>query len=171
MNTQIISQIKTQFSTCNTINELKSLYKKLCNMYHPDNGGDEEVMKFVNNQYECLFNKFKNEYNWQADNDSTGKTRHMNECSDEFINIINKIINLKNINIELCGSWIWVSGETRQYIKIFHELTFRWASNKKMWYWRNEKDAVKNNKSKSMEYIREKYGSEKFTNNKSELTV
>lgn len=89
--------------------------------------------------------------------------------SDEVVKLMNekveKIRQLNDIKIEVCGSWIWVSGDTKKYKDILKELKFVWSPLKKMWYWRNEKNKVYNRKSHSIEEIREKYGSKKVTYN------
>jgi len=41
-----------------------------------------------------------------------------------------------DITIEICGSWIWLSGDTRKYRKQFKETGFFYTYKKKMWYWR-----------------------------------
>lgn len=148
------------FNNCKTIEELKKAYRKQAQANHPDNGGNAEVMKAINAEYEKMFNRLKAAHNQDA---STGRTKKMNETAAEYMDIIQKIISFVGIEIEVCGSWVWVSGDTYRYKAELKAAGFRWASKKKMWYWRNEEDACKSNgKSKSMEYIRETYGSEKY---------
>lgn len=149
------------FKECNSIEELKKEYRKLCWKYHPDNGGTNELMAEVNKQYDDIFNQLKEVKNQQAKDDSTGRTRCMHETSEEFRKILFQIINLEGIEVELCGNWIWVSGNTKEYKNLFHKLELRWAPKKKMWYWRNEKDAVFS-KGIPMNQIRRKYGSDKI---------
>lgn len=149
------------FTNINTIEELKKEYRRLIKTNHPDNGGDTWVMAEINNEYEPLFNRLKAGYNAKAAADATGKTKEMQETPEMFREILEKIINLDGITIELCGSWIWVSGETKQYKDILKACDFRWASKKCMWYWRCEADAVHGKgKSRTMEQIRNKYGSD-----------
>ena len=38
--------------------------------------------------------------------------------------------NFENITIELIGSWIWVSGDTREIKEKLKEIGFKWASKK-----------------------------------------
>lgn len=148
------------FANISTIPELKKEYRRLIKLNHPDNGGDTWVMAAINNQYEELFNCLKAAHNSKAAADTTGNTKPMHECPEEFRDIIEKIINIPNIKIELCGSWIWVSGNTKPYKELFKSLSFRWASKKCMWYWRNEADAVRSKGTMSMDEIRNKYGSD-----------
>lgn len=148
------------FKNCNTIEELKKEYRKLAMANHPDNGGNADTMKAINAAYEDFFNLLKNKHNTSAQNDTTGKSKPMNETAAEYMEIIQKIISFANIVIEICGSWVWVSGNTFDYKKELNEAGFKWAPKKKMWYWRSEADAVRSRGKMSMEEIREKYGSE-----------
>jgi|LSQX01.2.fsa_nt_gb hypothetical protein len=144
------------FAGINNIDELKKLYKKLALANHPDRGGNEEVMKEINNEYEKAFNSIKNGHN--ATNE-----KKITEMPDEFMDILNKIINLAGLDIELCGSWIWVSGTTYPHRATLKESGFMWASKKQMWYWRPEEAACKSRRNTSMEEIRTKYGSERIS--------
>lgn len=51
------------FVECKTLDELKKLYRKLALANHPDRGGDEEVMKKINEEYDKLFPILKIAYN------------------------------------------------------------------------------------------------------------
>lgn len=47
------------FAKSKNLEELKKEYKKLAMMYHPDRGGNIEVMKEINIQYDNIFKKYK----------------------------------------------------------------------------------------------------------------
>ena len=83
----------------------------------------------------------------------------------QYRDIIIPILDLEGVEIELCGSWIWVSGNTKEHKDLFKELGFYWAPKKFMWYWRPEEFKSYSRKSKSMSDIRNKYGSEKIIDN------
>ena len=34
------------------------------------------------------------------------------ETASDFIQIINALMKIKGIKVELCGSWLWISGNT-----------------------------------------------------------
>lgn len=51
------------FVECKTLDELKKMYRKLALKNHPDRGGDEEVMKKINEEYDKLFPILKIAYN------------------------------------------------------------------------------------------------------------
>lgn len=43
------------FKNIKSLEELKNTFKKLARTHHPDIGGDVEIMKEINNEYDCLF--------------------------------------------------------------------------------------------------------------------
>jgi exodeoxyribonuclease VII large subunit len=47
------------FTNCKSLDELKAEYRKLVKLHHPDRGGDPEVMKAINNEYEKRFEELK----------------------------------------------------------------------------------------------------------------
>lgn len=145
------------FDHINDMNELRKAYRAEAMKAHPDHGGSTEQMQAVNAAYDKRFEELKHAHNTQhAD-------RPINETPEQFRAVIEKIINLHGIIIELCGSWIWVSGDTRTNKDALKASGMRWASKKKMWYWRAPEDAHHGRGSQSMEHIRSKYGSERIT--------
>lgn len=151
------------FENVQTIEELKKEYRRLALLHHPDSGGNTQTMQNINNEYDSIFNIFKNNHNNRAttsDNTTNCKDRPIEETPEEFREIIYKIINLKEIVIELCGNWIWVSGDTLPHKDYLKATGLKWASKKKMWYWRPEEFSSFNRKTLTIEQIRSKYGSE-----------
>ena len=139
-----------------TSEELKKLYKKLAILHHPDNGGGVEEMKKVNAEYESLFEHLKNIHtNAQGEK----YTKETTETPEHFINIINVIIKFDRVLIEIIGSFIWVSGETKSYKEQLKTLGFKWSSNKSSWYLAPEGYKRRNHKNYTMDDIRGMYGS------------
>ena len=135
-------------------------------LFHPDRGGDLEQMKALNNEYDRLFEILKNGYNEQAKTQGTHETHEMPE---QYRNIILNIMELEGIEIELVGSWIWISGNTKDHKDTLKSNGCLWASKKLMWYWRPEEYKTYSKKTKDMNDIRNKYGSEKIVNNTKNL--
>lgn len=73
--------------------------------------------------------------------------------------MLSKIIHLSDITIEICGAWIWISGNTYQHRKELKEYGFKYASKKCQWYWHSESFKKKSKKPLSMNDIRNYYGS------------
>ena len=143
-------EILKEFQDIEGINEAKKIYKTLAKKLHPDIGGSEEDFKILNEIYNNLI-----EHKIYFSNSS--------KFDIELEKIISLILHFENINIELVGSWIWVSGDTREIKEKFKEIGFKWASKKKMWYYGEMK--AKNPNPKSLDEIKAKYGSETLKSN------
>ena len=153
------------FNHINTLDELKKEYRRLVMLHHPDKGGDLETMKAVNTEHDELFEILKAQQNATAEADTTGKTRRVDETAEEFRDVLEVLIHLDGIEIELCGCWLWISGETRANAEALKQARCRWSSNKKMWYWHPTEAAgtFHKGKSYSIDSIRAKYGTERIT--------
>lgn len=132
-----------------TIEELKREYRRLVMIHHPDRGGSEDAMKILNAEYEHLFTALKN---------GGGEKEKAHDLDDGFREIIYRVASVPGVTVEVCGSWIWVSGDTKPVKEILKEAGLRWASKKKMWYWSPEPKR-RRGPGQSMEWIRERYGS------------
>jgi flavorubredoxin len=87
----------------------------------------------------------------------------------EIEKIISQILHYENILIEVVGSWIWLSGDTKEIKDKLKDLGFKWASKKKMWYFGEMKG--RNPQEKSLEEIKNKYGCETLkTKEKGKIT-
>ena len=149
------------FTNINTLDELKAAYRRLAMQYHPDMGGDTEAMKAINAEHDELFEQLKRRQNERADADETGRTHHTTETAEEFREIIVELLKLDGLDIELCGSWLWIGGNTREHKERLKALGCRWSNNKKLWYWHHPEEGVKWHKRKTtMSEIRMKYGSQ-----------
>lgn len=116
--------------------------------FHPDCGGTEEAMKQINTEYDSLFEQLKKQTQGSTDSTETAQT---------FKDIINLLITLSGINIEVCGSWLWIDGDTKPHKDSLKEAGCRWSSGKKKWYW--TPTPIKRKSSKmTMEQIYSKYG-------------
>ena len=139
-------EILKEFKGVEGINEAKKIYKNLAKKLHPDmEGGSEESFKILNAIYTDLI-----EHKIYFSNDF--------KIDIELEKVISLILHFENITIELVGSWVWVSGDTKEIKEKLKELGFKWASKKKMWFYGQMKG--RNPQEKSMEEIKSKYGSE-----------
>jgi curved DNA-binding protein CbpA len=114
-----------------TAEELKKLYKKLSLKHHPDVGGTDEAMKTVNAEYTALFEKLK-DIHTNASGETYRKTTQ--ETPQQFIEIIDRLIKFDGIVIEIIGSFVWVSANTKPYKDELKSMGFKWSQNKLSWY-------------------------------------
>ena len=130
-----------------TPEDVKRAYRKASMKFHPDvNPAGEEMMKAVNAAYEALEN-------------FSGVASSNGNYGDLLNAALNAVISL-NVNVEVCGSWIWVSGDTKSVKETLKEAGFKYAFKKKMWFFRPEGFKSKNRKDHSMGWIRDTYGSD-----------
>lgn len=145
------------FKDCLTIEDVKATYKTLAKQHHPDCGGDTETMKAVNTEYSFACAKIL-----KGENLSDEETSEGIRLSEEYRKVIAQIINLPGIVIEIVGNWIWATGATYPVRKALKEAGMFFAPKKVAWYYRAEEFKTKGGK-KSLDEIREKYGSEAVT--------
>lgn len=93
--------------TISDIDSLKKQYRELAMKYHPDAGGTHSQFIELKNEYDLLFKKILN-------NSDLNQEQKDNEIKlDEALqNVVDCLIMLPNVNIEIIGKWIWVSGDT-----------------------------------------------------------
>lgn len=151
------------FKDVRSVKELKKQYHKLVLKNHPDRGGDHETMVAIVLEYEwALAHIFDEDGNRKA-----GQQGKANTCydfqSDEFRNALDQLMRLDGLELEVCGDWIWVSGNTYPNKNEIKEIGCRWASKKKLWYWRPAEYVKRTRKTLDMDKIRDLHGSEVFT--------
>ena len=143
------------FTNIQTLEELKKEYKRLALENHPDRGGDVEVMKAINAEYDIMFNRVK-DIHINAKGETY--TKENTETPSEFKDIIDKLIRMEGLEIEIIGCFIWLSGNTRAHKDNIKALGFKWHSTKKMWYKAPEDYRKRSKKKYSIEEIRDMYG-------------
>ena len=114
-----------------TLEELKKAYRQWAMKLHPDVGGSDEEMKILNAEYETIFAKVKTIH---INKDGQEYRKETTEVPSDFVKIINELLKLKNIHIEIIGSFIWINGATKPYKKILKSLGMKWHSKKECWY-------------------------------------
>lgn len=143
------------FNECQSLDEVKATYKKLAKQYHPDLGGDTVTMQEINKEY-----AFASAKAIKGANLSEEEAESEILSSEAYRNAIEKIIHLDGITVELVGYWIWITGNTYPVRKYLKEAGFLFAPKKLAWYFRTAEYKVSKGGKKSLDEIREKYGSE-----------
>jgi DnaJ domain len=127
---------------------IKAAYRKCCAKYHPDrNPAGLEMMKSVNLAYECVRD--------MTDNISLDES--VLNYGDDLNDAINAIINL-GLDIDVCGSWVWVTGNTKEHKTILKSSGYKWARKKVAWYFRPADFKSFSRGKFSLDQIKEKYG-------------
>lgn len=153
MNIKDALSILALNATANQKN-IKIAYRKACIKYHPDkNPAGLEMMKAVNVAY-----KFLTEISYN------GAERPIDEevnidFGDMLNEAINAVIGLSGLNIEICGAWVWLSGNTKPHKESIKAAGYWWAKKKAAWYFRPSDYKSRNKGDWDMDKIRDKYGS------------
>lgn len=143
------------FEAVTNLEELKAAFRQLCKTHHPDLGGDTATMQEINGEYAkmlmCL---------------DLGKSTV--EIETAIMDIIQATIIFQGLKVELCGNWVWFTGETRKWKDQLKALGCFFSSKKVAWYWRPAEYKHHGKGLPSLEAVREKYGSRVFQNRERE---
>ena len=139
-----------------TFVEVKEAYRKASKKYHPDvNPAGLTIMKAINEAFDTLKQE---RFPLTIYGD-----QNFNDYGESLNQALNAIVNLVGINIEICGSWVWVSGNTLPHKEALKHANFLWSGNKQMWYFHPPSKKRRYYKGDSpIEEIRAKYGSQRI---------
>lgn len=147
------------FENISTLEEAKKLYRELAKQHHPDKGGDLEIMKQVNSEYDYITAKILKGENLNTEDFNTAWNN-----SQLFKEKIDSIINCEGLIIEIVGLWLWITGDTRTNSAALKNAGYWYASKKIAWYWRPESAAGGRGKH-SLDEIKNKYGCTRISSN------
>ncbi|MCJ8334941.1 MAG: hypothetical protein MJH10_11920 [Epibacterium sp.] len=145
------------FQNCTTLDEAKKLYYELAKELHPDRGGNTAAFQDLSNQFEKFdpselkFSSEKEEWN-----------------AKEYAHIVEALMKIPGITIEICGSWIWLTGDTRpvkdQIKGIETGASYKrgFSKSKVAWYFSPRGYRKRSKRELDLDQIREHYGSQKM---------
>ncbi len=154
------------FANINDLDELKKRWRKIAKKLHPDvnkSANATSLMQAVNNQYDELNASLirqtrpgleEKEYTDLAKVDIVLRTK------------ISLIINFDNIEISIKGQWLWVSGNTKPYDKLFRAAGFKFSKRHLQWFYAGVPSRSRGKM--SMDYINRKYPPTTVKKNKDE---
>ena len=153
------------FKDCKTAEDVKARFKDLAKKLHPDCGGDAEEFKKMMSEYEKAFDRLKNVHA-TAEGQTYESKKASQQTAQQFADIITKIIFCEGLHIEICGTWIWVTGNTYQHRETLKAAGFTWSKSKKAWYNAGEPLQGKRRGRYSLNQIRRMHGSEEVETEK-----
>ena len=165
------------FTNIKTVEELKKQYFALAKKYHPDTAnGSKEIMQEINAEYEALFPRYKDIHQSikvDSPEDTYTAAQETAETAHDFITIISMLLNLGGLDIELCGRWLWIGGNTKEHKEALKALGCKWSKTKALWSWHYPEDSTRNFRKKGTEMseIRAKYGSLRFSRDEAQLLL
>jgi len=152
------------FGSCPRLEDIKSKYRELALLYHPDRGGDLAIMQAINAQYHELL---KGKHNTKTFNDDNKEyTYQYNENLEQIIiDMISKVLSEKlgdDVNLLLIGTWLWIVGNTKPVKDKIKALGFKWHSKKLCWFFHSGQWKGRGS-NKSLSDIAQAYGYKKYS--------
>jgi len=137
--------------------DLKLAFRRAVSKYHPDrNPAGLEMMKAVNEAYATLKDRIIDLFETKIDEHS-----EQQDYGSDLNDALNAIIHFVGLDIEVCGSWVWVGGDTKPFKQQIKEAGFKWAAKKKKWFFRPEGYKSFSRGKYTMGQIRDTFGSDK----------
>lgn len=158
------------FTNCRTVAETKQYYKKYSFKFHPDTGGSHDAFVKMQAQYLAKLKSLNGQTSFGFDK-KEHRYYYNENVETEIMEKIDQLIKLKmiDVQIELVGTWLWLTGNTKPYRDKLKELELRWHSKRIKWFYHTK--TYKRRMSKlSFDQIRLAYGSKTFESDK-ELTL
>ena len=156
----------THFLGLHTVAEVKTRYRELCFLHHPDCGGATATMQSVNADYQNALAQCHGETTHGSD----GKAHTYYYSQARETALAEKLsavvgMGMTDVEIMLIGSWLWVHGHTRRYAKPLGRagLGLHWHAKRQAWYWHAPtKRRTRYNAHADLETLANTYGSKRF---------
>lgn len=141
------------FVNIKSLEELKNTYRKLIFQLHPDKGGSTAEFQAMKNEYDIIFKKLQ-----FASENKQEKTENCNTFTD----IMDKLVNFPNLEIDIIGTWIWLGGNTYHIKDDIKALGFMWSSGRKKWFYNGDTKKSNTHCNKSYKDLKNIYGCKSY---------
>jgi len=159
------------FSGLYNVNDVKSRYRQMCFVCHPDTGGSDEAMKELNRMYREALERCDGSKS-MGDDGKERTYRYNPDVEQGIMDKINELLHLRltDVQILLVGYWVWITGNTRPVKEKLKEAQCRWHGKRGMWYWHDEGYRTHYSKA-DFGNICAKYGVQRVEDNERSLVV
>lgn len=157
------------FENCQTAEELKQTYKIFAKKLHPDCNADHDTtaeFQEMQAEFERTWESLKNVH---MNKDGKIYNKETEETAQAFMDMINRLIRIPGVKVEMCGSWIWVTGDTKAVKEMLKEMHFCWSAKKQAWYYHEGVYFKRTKNVISLDQIRQMYGSTEFEYNETAM--
>jgi hypothetical protein len=170
---KVVEAARKWFGIGKTADQIKNEYRKLARQHHPDLNPDRaeeatRIMQEINAAYDYAVHHaaVAETPDWQKEKWGGDKAKEEAYYEEAYeINVavrkvVEALVILEGITIEVCGTCVWVGGNTYIYRSILsQELEMKWAPKKRLWVFFGHE--CHNRRAYKMSDIRSKYGSVK----------
>lgn len=153
MNKEMKKTVVTKFENAMSYEEIKKDYVEFVTEFK----GNKSALTFINGAFAKYVEEVKDLH---VNHKGETYQKEVNESTDDFVTLINELIGMDGITVEVCGTWLWVTGNTKVNKEALKACGFRYAAKKKSWYKAPEGTKhFKGKKTWTMAQIRDAYGS------------
>lgn len=141
--------MKTNFFVgCNALDKVEQRFIELTKVF----AGQKEMLELIRADYTVLKSTHSNA--------KPADTNKGQVTMNDMIDALHAKVKSEGIQVEIIKDWLWVSGKTFDIRDELKELGFRYSSDKKSWYWRDDEKRI-SGKHDPLPFneIRSKYGS------------
>jgi hypothetical protein len=142
------------FFGCTSACEVQLRFDELSKVFN----NQDEMLKTIKAEYSTLMSVLAEPKQVEAVKATEMKTEKEKVTVSEKVKELQEMIDPAGLHLEICGTWLWVTGKTFPVKDALKELGFRYSANKLSWYYRQKDNRSVNQEPVPLEIIRKKYG-------------
>ncbi|MBT9173467.1 MAG: hypothetical protein DDT21_01868 [Syntrophomonadaceae bacterium] len=153
------------FKGFRTVESIKTEYRRLAMLHHPDHGGQTATMQEINSQYHAALKSVNGQTSQDADTGKEHTYRYNPKVEQAIMDKISQLISAgvaKSCEIFLIGTWVWITGDTKPIKDVLKTAGCIWHSKRLCWYWQNDGHSHRYNRNASLGSLAAKYGATQF---------